>query len=83
MSDNATVPVQVAALVARARQHRGRAACTFRQADVTRAVRAVRKAGYEHVRVEIDIRDGKIAIVGGSNAEAVGASAANEWDTVK
>jgi len=39
-----------------------RAPSTFRQADVTRALRAAQKAGVEISRVEIS-RDGKIVIV--------------------
>jgi hypothetical protein len=61
-----------------------RSPSTFRQGDVTRALKAARAAGYENVRIEID-RDGKIAIVAGNNgnvAEGVGASV-NEWDSVK
>jgi hypothetical protein len=41
-----------------------RAPCTFRQTDVTRALRAARAAGFERVRIEID-REGKITIVAG------------------
>jgi hypothetical protein len=40
----------------------GRRVCAFRQADVRRAVQAVRQAGIEIARVEID-REGKIIIV--------------------
>jgi hypothetical protein len=58
-----------------------RAPSTFRQTDITRALKAARAAGFEQVRVEID-KDGKIAIVAGSNGEGIGAPA-NEWDTVK
>ena len=39
-----------------------RAPSAFRQADVTRAVRAVRSAGVDIVRVELT-KDGKIVIV--------------------
>jgi hypothetical protein len=41
-----------------------RAPSTFRQADLTRAVRGVKAAGVEVARVEID-RDGKIVIMMG------------------
>jgi hypothetical protein len=61
-----------------------RGPCTFRQADVTRALKAARAAGFEHVRVEID-REGKIAIVARANdAGAEGkAEEANEWDRIQ
>jgi hypothetical protein len=39
-----------------------RGPCTFRQQDVTRAVRAVAAAGVEIYRVEIG-RDGRIVVV--------------------
>ena len=39
-----------------------RAPCTFRQTDVTRAVKAVTAAGVNIARVEID-KSGKIVIV--------------------
>jgi hypothetical protein len=37
---------------------------TFRQSDITKAIRAARKAGVENVRVEI-AKDGRIVIVTG------------------
>jgi hypothetical protein len=46
-----------------------RAPCTFRQTDVTRALKAARRAGFERVRVEID-QDGKVvAIVAGERVD--------------
>jgi hypothetical protein len=45
-----------------------RGARTFRQADVTRAVRAVRAAGEQVARVEVD-RDGKIVVIVGNGNE--------------
>ena len=39
-----------------------RAPSTFRQQDVTRAVKAVRRAGVEIARVEVD-KSGKIVII--------------------
>jgi hypothetical protein len=41
-----------------------RAPATFRQSDITKAIRAARKAGVENVRVEI-AKDGRIVIVTG------------------
>ena len=52
----------------------------FRQADVTRAVKAVVAAGVDIARVEID-KLGKIVIVTGSERPGEGAEA-NEWDRV-
>jgi hypothetical protein len=51
---------------------------TFRQGDVTRAVRAVRAAGVEVQRVEVD-RTGKIIVVTGKPSENP-APDENEWD---
>ena len=56
-----------------------RAACTFKQTDVTRAVKAVVAAGVSIVRVEID-RDGKIAIITESANDNQAEGANNEWD---
>ncbi len=39
----------------------GRGRCAFKQSDLVRAVKAVRKAGVEVTRIEID-RQGNIAI---------------------
>jgi hypothetical protein len=55
-----------------------RAACTFRQADVTRAVKAVAAAGLRIVRVEID-PSGRIAIIADS-ANDNHVKERNEWD---
>ena len=41
-----------------------RAPSIFRQSDITKAIRAARKAGVENVRVEI-AKDGRIVIVTG------------------
>ena len=51
-----------------------RAACTFRQSDLTKAVRGVRDGGCSVARVEID-RDGKIIVLIGKPAEADAADA--------
>jgi ACT domain-containing protein len=56
-----------------------RSSCTFKQRDVTAAVRAVKAAGVEVARVEVD-GDGKIVVV------AVGHTAQNDlrdFDTWK
>jgi hypothetical protein len=61
-----------------------RASSTFRQQDVTRAVKAVVAAGVDIARVEIDAA-GKIVIVASkpeaqdSNGPRAGS---NEWDSV-
>ena len=42
--------------------------CTFRQTDVTRALRAAKAAGVDVQRFEID-KDGKIVVVAGKPGE--------------
>lgn len=58
-----------------------RGPCTFRQQDVTRALRATVAAGIEVQRVEID-KDGKIVVVTGKPAEMGEATGEgnNEWE---
>lgn len=48
----------------------------FRQADITRALKAAQAAGIEDVRVEVET-DGKIVILAGRLAKA---GAPNPWD---
>jgi hypothetical protein len=43
--------------------------CAFKQCDLVRAIKAVRKAGLEVSRVEVD-KDGKIVIISGKPDEA-------------
>ena len=57
-----------------------RAPSTFRQADVTKAVKAVRSAGVDIVRVEVT-KDGKIVIIT-APATAPNQAEGNEWDRV-
>jgi hypothetical protein len=59
-----------------------RAPSTFRQADVTKAVKAVTAAGVGIARIEID-KAGKIVIIPTTDASQPGDSTeANEWDRV-
>jgi hypothetical protein len=58
-----------------------RAPCTFRQQDVTRAVKAVAAAGVHIARVEID-KTGKIVIISAGATEPDETREANEWDRV-
>ena len=59
-----------------------RAPSTFRQQDVTRAVKAVAAAGVHIARVEID-KTGKIAIITAEAPDGRGETReANEWDRV-
>jgi hypothetical protein len=56
-----------------------RAPCTFRQTDVTRAVKAVAAAGVHISRVEID-KSGKIVIVtAGAKAEVSELAPLDAW----
>jgi hypothetical protein len=58
-----------------------RSQCTFRQSDVTKAVRAVVAAGVGVARVEVD-RNGKIVVIAGAPAhdDPDGGADRNEWD---
>jgi hypothetical protein len=58
-----------------------RAPCTFRQQDVTRAVKAVVAAGVGIARVEID-KTGKITIIALDAEPREGREEANEWDCI-
>jgi hypothetical protein len=59
-----------------------RAPSTFRQQDVTRAVKAVTAAGVHIARIEID-KSGKIVIITADPTEQPGETTeANEWDRV-
>ena len=44
--------------------------CTFRQTDVTRALKGAEAAGVEVNRIEID-QDGKIVLVTGTNSSEI------------
>jgi hypothetical protein len=57
-----------------------RAPSTFRQQDVTRAVKAVTAAGVHIARIEID-KAGKIVIIAAdANGQPSESTEANEWD---
>jgi hypothetical protein len=60
-----------------------RGSSTFRQRDVTAAIKAARAAGVEVARVEVD-KDGKIVVITGKpdEAEPPQEQADNPWDTV-
>jgi hypothetical protein len=51
---------------------------TFRQGDVTRAVKATKAAGIKVARVEIT-KDGKIAVVTSEHAPAAECSELDNW----
>jgi hypothetical protein len=59
-----------------------RGAQTFKQGDITKALKAAAAAGVEVKRVEIG-RDGKIVIVTGQPEVAASMASDNEWDAVK
>ena len=59
-----------------------RAPSTFRQQDVTRAVKAVSAAGVHIARIEID-KTGKIVIITPNTPDQPGKMMeANEWDRI-
>jgi hypothetical protein len=53
---------------------------TFRQKDVTRALRAAAAAGIEVQRIEIET--GKITVVTGKPKEQIDEGRSNEWDNI-
>jgi hypothetical protein len=56
-----------------------RTAATFRQHDVTRALRAVAAAGMNAARVEIDTATGKIVIQLGDGERVEPTNALDKW----
>jgi hypothetical protein len=59
----------------------GRGRCTFKESDLTRALRAAKKAGARVARAEL-ARDGKIVLVLKKDGEAPSMSERNEWDEI-
>lgn len=57
----------------------GHGPCTFKEADLIRALKAAKKAGADVARAEV-ARDGKIVLVLNSDGEALPNSERNEWD---
>jgi hypothetical protein len=60
--------------------HMARAPSTFRQQDVTRAIKAATAAGVGIARVEID-KAGKIIIITGETTEQPGQAGGNDLDS--
>jgi hypothetical protein len=58
-----------------------RAPSTFRQNDVTRAIKATKAAGVDIARIEI-AKDGRIIIITPVEAAQIGAEEENSWDGV-
>jgi hypothetical protein len=58
-----------------------RGPCSFKQQDVTRALRATVAAGIEVQRVEIG-KDGKIVVYVAKMPEPVDDNGGNEWDRI-
>jgi hypothetical protein len=54
---------------------------TFRQSNLTRALKGTRAAGIDVERIEID-KDGKIVIITGKPDEGGNGEASNPWDEV-
>jgi hypothetical protein len=59
----------------------GHGRCTFREVDLTRALRAAKKAGADVARAEV-ARDGKIVLVLKNDVEARSINEHNEWDEI-
>jgi hypothetical protein len=62
----------------------GHGPATFKESDITRIIKAVRKAGAEDARVEIDTEAKKITIYLGKPtvSEASDGTEPNEWDEI-
>jgi ribosomal protein L18E len=58
-----------------------RGACTFKQQDVTRALKATQAAGLNVQRIEID-KNGKIVVVTGEIIDQGPQPQGNEWDNL-
>ena len=58
----------------------GRGRCTFKSVDLTRAIKAVKRAGADVARAVA--RDGKIVLVLQEDDEPPSMSERNEWDEV-
>jgi hypothetical protein len=58
-----------------------RGACTFKQQDVTRALKATQAAGLNVQRIEID-KNGKIVVVTGEIMDQRPQPQGNEWDNL-
>jgi len=59
-----------------------RGTSTFRQRDITEAIKGAVAAGLRVMRVEVD-RNGKIIIVGGTSTDATAEIRdGNEWDHI-
>jgi hypothetical protein len=67
----------LAEMAERNERHRGRGDQKTGSQAATRAIAAVRAAGIEVARVEVD-KDGKIVIIAGKPGEQIGEG--NEWD---
>ena len=59
----------------------GHGRCTFKEVDLTRALRAAKKAGAQVARAEV-ARDGKIVLVLKKDDERPPMSERNEWDDI-
>ena len=59
----------------------GHGRCTFKEVDLTRALRAAKKAGADVARAEV-ARDGKIVLVLKNDGQARSISERNEWDEI-
>jgi hypothetical protein len=62
-----------------------RSACSFRQRDVARTIKAARSAGLDVRGVKVDVRTGTIEIVTGETARQDSTDHGkepNEWDTL-
>lgn len=51
----------------------------FKQVDITRTLKAIRSAGVDVAKIEVDAGTGKITVFTGTTAEVSPANAFDEW----
>ena len=69
-------------VAAESRRPRTRAPSTFRQQDVTKALRAAVAAGLQVAGVKVNSHTGEIELVIGEARASKGGEEANEWDSI-
>jgi hypothetical protein len=59
----------------------GKAACSFKECDVTRLLRAAKKAGVS-VRLDVDLERRRMSLTPVELTDGKGEAGANDWDSI-